>query len=164
MKECKLCGEEFVPYNKNNIYCSDLCKRVAQRRRSGVGMGYTQECVVCGKEFWSKHKRKICSEECRKLQKSQLSGSKTNIGGMIPCKVCGEPVEKRSVNTQMHQYRCKPKDGKLFECLDCGKHKPYGDFYDYRGKYEGGRLCPRCKKCQSKRSMKYQGKVTKYEK
>ena len=73
-KRCPICGNDFVAYYKAKIYCSDECKRQADRqhsrkryRESVKSNGPVEKvCPVCGEKFLTdSHQRIYCGIACR---------------------------------------------------------------------------------------------------
>lgn len=66
--KCKICGKEFEPVSKRNVYCSRKCyyKSVMERSRGGDYKTFKPKiCMNCGKEFTPKTKYQIfCSHDC----------------------------------------------------------------------------------------------------
>lgn len=61
---CKICGIEFHPYNKEQIYCSTNCFNTIKSKHRRKRVEHT--CVICSKSFESGTWRdaKYCSKEC----------------------------------------------------------------------------------------------------
>jgi predicted nucleic acid-binding Zn ribbon protein len=54
-RKCIVCGNEFQPRGKAQIMCSDECRNVR----------YKNQCIGCGKTYYSKTKTIYCSRRCR---------------------------------------------------------------------------------------------------
>lgn len=66
--KCKICGKEFEPRNRLNVYCSRECYNEASRIRARGG-DYKEfkprKCLNCGKEFTPKSKKQVfCCYNC----------------------------------------------------------------------------------------------------
>lgn len=79
---CPTCGKKFVS-KKGKRYCSDDCRRKAEKKRDReryqqlkgkLSQGKTVKCGCCGKEFNTKNGgSKYCSKDCRLIMSRQIS-------------------------------------------------------------------------------------------
>lgn len=70
IKFCEWCGREFVPNKYSSTtqrYCTADCLNAARNKQEKV----ERKCIVCGKSFLGKPKRKFCSKECRARKQEQ---------------------------------------------------------------------------------------------
>ncbi len=57
---CKVCGCEYESVNRgNNNYCSQKCKKLAERKRDMK----IKTCEICGREFSTSDDAKFCSKK-----------------------------------------------------------------------------------------------------
>jgi len=91
IKLCKICGTEFTA-NRSRVYCSAECKKIGsnqineESRKRKHDIRYAI-CLVCGIEFaLIPYNAKVCSAECRNVQKQQKLKSKLVEK---KCKFCG---------------------------------------------------------------------------
>lgn len=101
LKNCAVCGKEFLPNAPNQKCCSAECSKIRyrkydiERKRRKRAQGPKQEkiCPVCGKKFkGDTHHRKYCSPECyaefrRKCKRVELTLLKKT------CPVCQKTFE-----------------------------------------------------------------------
>lgn len=79
---CPTCGKKFVS-KKGKRYCSDDCRRKAEKKRNReryqqfkgkLSEGKIVKCGCCGKEFNTKNGgSKYCSKDCRLIMSRQIS-------------------------------------------------------------------------------------------
>lgn len=79
---CPVCGKKFVS-KKGKKYCSDDCRRKAEKKRNReryqklkgkLSEGKTVKCGCCGKEFNTKNGgSKYCSKDCRLIMSRRIS-------------------------------------------------------------------------------------------
>lgn len=79
---CPTCGKKFVS-KKGKRYCSDDCRRKAEKKRDReryqqlkgkLSEGKIVKCGCCGKEFNTKNGgSKYCSKDCRLIMSRQIS-------------------------------------------------------------------------------------------
>lgn len=90
-KQCKICGEEFIPHSSRQSYCGNTHKRI---------------CKICGSEFDYKCEANsnpdICYD-CRGQKYIKI------------CKICG----KQFVTTSPNKQICD--NPHYTTCIDCGK-------------------------------------------
>lgn len=79
MNKCKVCGVEINP---RKIYCSNSCKERYRYENTLI----SKTCIVCGKEFFGKKGKTVCSSECS--VRSQRNTVKT-------CPVCNKSFDAR---------------------------------------------------------------------
>lgn len=121
--KCACCGNEFTPKTKNHRFCCRRCSQKgnyrenperrrknreysAARRQDKVKPPATKICVICGKEFQTRHNRqKCCSAECSLANKHRHS--KDYYYNQFSAKLVSEP---------------KPVIGEeKYFCRNCGK-------------------------------------------
>lgn len=117
--ECAVCGKEFKPKRKDQIYCSSDCryKKKLANENERYAIKYKPEgtvkikCKVCGKEFESKRKNSVCcSDECRLKRKNLLAKKwlvkhyKIKPKHKRKCEVCGVEFE---TNVNNKKYCCE---------------------------------------------------------
>lgn len=100
-KRCKFCGEKFEARHNNQQYCSQTCKRSAEKMRARkwqqMHRHTVRACVRCGKLFVPTKKRHIyCSEECQKPFE-------------ILCPICGKTFRSAKENTKYCSERCRKR-------------------------------------------------------
>lgn len=79
---CPVCGKKFVS-KKGKKYCSDDCRRKAEKKRNReryqklkgkLSEGKIVKCSCCGKEFNTKNGgSKYCSKDCRLIMSRRIS-------------------------------------------------------------------------------------------
>lgn len=79
---CSVCGKKFVS-KKGKKYCSDDCRRKAEKKRNReryqklkgkLSEGKIVKCGCCGKEFNTKNGgSKYCSKDCRLIMSRRIS-------------------------------------------------------------------------------------------
>lgn len=79
---CPVCGKKFVS-KKGKKYCSDDCRRKAEKKRNReryqklkgkLSEGKIVKCGCCGKEFNTKEGgSKYCSKDCRLIMSRRIS-------------------------------------------------------------------------------------------
>ena len=79
---CPTCGKKFVS-KKGKKYCSDDCRKEAERKRNReryqklkgkLSEGKIVKCGCCGKEFNTKNDgSKYCSKDCRLIMSRRIS-------------------------------------------------------------------------------------------
>lgn len=79
---CPVCGKKFVS-KKGKKYCSDDCRRKAEKKRNReryqklkgkLSEGKIVKCGCCGKEFNTKNGgSKYCSKDCRLIMSRRIS-------------------------------------------------------------------------------------------
>lgn len=79
---CPVCGKKFVS-KKGKRYCSDDCRRKAEKKRNReryqklkgkLSEGKIVKCGCCGKEFNTKNGgSKYCSKDCRLIMSRRIS-------------------------------------------------------------------------------------------
>lgn len=79
VEECSICRSSFTTLKPNRRYCSERCRRKAQKSKKGV-------CPQCGMPFLSWNKGTFCSPKCRGLASRILTD--------IPCTFCGQLVSR----------------------------------------------------------------------
>ena len=112
---CVHCGKEFIPSNKNNIYCSENCNKNASRERNLV----ETTCLLCGKKFLAEKNRgtKFCSRICAGRAKERKE--------VRVCINCGKEFSvqmssnRRICSDECHQKNLPQKEIKI--CPICGK-------------------------------------------
>lgn len=91
IKECLMCGTEFTPNAKGQLYCSNRCydmhysMKELYHHTERLGEPRHLNCANCGKDVYTRHKHtRFCCYEC-KLEYSKKKKMKT-----YTCKVCGK--------------------------------------------------------------------------
>lgn len=91
IKECLMCGTEFTPNAKGQLYCSNRCydmhysMKELYHHTERLGEPRHLNCANCGKDIYTRHKHtRFCCYEC-KLEADKKKKRKTYI-----CKVCGK--------------------------------------------------------------------------
>jgi DNA-directed RNA polymerase subunit RPC12/RpoP len=91
-------------------FCSSLCRAIAHGKRHDPSAEI--KCVVCGKSFTARHKKKICGAHCKRihLQKTATRG----------CQQCGRSFRLASSPHHLWcSHGCYLK-ACTRECVDCG--------------------------------------------
>ena len=69
-RNCAICGKTFELKVRNQIYCSDECKKEAARRKqaeyaANFHIETEKVCSVCGKKFTTSRSYQVyCSRQC----------------------------------------------------------------------------------------------------
>ena len=95
-KSCVICGELFESNYQRKKYCSNDCRREADRRRLRIKWAEDPNCKrekicqLCGKEL-PKNKTRFCSAECRNRFNHIKTGRISHNTELIKtCVVCGK--------------------------------------------------------------------------
>lgn len=66
---CPYCEKDFIRVRNAQKYCSDKCRRLANRKNPTIQEEELREytCSYCGKTFKWDRKKRYCSDECREL-------------------------------------------------------------------------------------------------
>lgn len=98
LKNCVVCGKEFIPYRKTHLACSPKCiasRKKSQSRARTARKPVLRVCVICTNTFVSKGNYHACSRECRsallrmrKLRSLQKTKTKRAMNPII--KICVE--------------------------------------------------------------------------
>jgi transposase len=104
-KICPVCGKTFYlrpSVAKNQIYCSQKCKKIGQIKRE------TRKCLVCGTKFECipSKKKNYCSPECRIIATKRKRIKKK-------CIFCGRIFYVRKCEAKKRKYcsrQCSFKD------------------------------------------------------
>lgn len=97
-RECRHCGDNFLPVHGQYHYCTNKCFAENRRIRKHV-TPQEKECVVCGSSFTHGRKdKKICSIECKKAHTKKYK-KKFNKNAITNCVICG--VEFPKLRAQM---------------------------------------------------------------
>lgn len=76
---CKVCGNTFLTFRPNQLYCSDACKIRASKdryrhRKDGPQKPSVIRCEICGKEFMQVTVfQKYCGKECQATAKRETA-------------------------------------------------------------------------------------------
>ena len=62
---CPVCGKEFIRETNAQVYCSEKCRRIYNRRKPMNDNLKEYTCAYCGKTFKWDRKKTYCSDECR---------------------------------------------------------------------------------------------------
>ena len=91
IKECLMCGTEFTPNAKGQLYCSNRCydmhyeMKELYHHTERLGEPRHLNCANCGKDVYTRHKHtRFCCYEC-KVSYGHKKNMKT-----YTCKVCGK--------------------------------------------------------------------------
>ena len=144
---CKICGKEYEAVNRgNNNYCSQKCKKIAERARTVK----IKICKVCGKEFSTSDDADFCSPKC--------VGKFLNRQEIKICPVCGKTF---SDVVSKHRKHCSPecataalRKREIRICIHCGKKFSTlisgtqkfcsrEGFYEYRKNFTDCASCPK---------------------
>lgn len=90
-KSCPMCGTEYTPYSRNQIYCSNRCydmhyaMKELYHHLERLGEPRHINCPNCGKDIYTRDKKlKFCCYECKvKYQDKTAMKHYT-------CKICGK--------------------------------------------------------------------------
>ena len=106
IKECTVCGTPFRTSRDNAKYCSDICRKTANKKEKGYKPEIKiKKCIVCGNEFETFLSRQIICDnpECkaeRHRQSLREYRERTEYDTVKKiCAVCGkefETLNKRS--------------------------------------------------------------------
>lgn len=134
MRACVICGQPLPP--KARKYCSEACRREAERRRSREGKPRPHPtpfrwsvCSDCGREFYGHIKSKRCPE-CQEAQNRRnhaaykarkRAGHVRTLGSTDYCVVCGKPYTVES--------------GKQKYCPDCKEQATHDAIRQDRREY-----------------------------
>ena len=91
IRNCPMCGDEFRPYSRNQIYCSNRCydmhaatKELYHHTERNVPVRHLT-CPNCGKDIFTRKKQvKFCCDEC-KVAFQHKKAKKT-----YTCVICGK--------------------------------------------------------------------------
>ena len=91
IRNCPMCGDEFRPYSRNQIYCSNRCydmhaatKELYHHTERNVPVRHLT-CPNCGKDIFTRKKQvKFCCDEC-KHEFQNRKAKKT-----YTCVICGK--------------------------------------------------------------------------
>lgn len=91
VKDCLMCGTEFIPNAKGQLYCSNRCydmhyeMKELYHHTERLGEPRHLNCANCGKDIYTRHKHtRFCCYEC-KVSYGHKKNMKTHT-----CKVCGK--------------------------------------------------------------------------
>lgn len=66
ISKCRVCDVEIINTNRGTkAYCSDECRVEGNKQRRSPST--TRTCSICGKAFVANGVRRLCSEECQKV-------------------------------------------------------------------------------------------------
>ena len=85
--QCKTCGKYFIG-KKGNKYCSDECRRKAQKE--------IKECIDCGKKIISIKNKQLC-DECEKIRRMKYEKK---------CQYCGQIYKTTDENSLFCSIKC----------------------------------------------------------
>ena len=105
-KICANCGDEFIPTNGRQKYCSPECNRMAKNIKLKQ-IQLHKICVVCGKEFVThSYDAKTCSPECSSvLRKTPKQNGLDALGKNKVIAVPDEELKVRVVSFAEEEYR-----------------------------------------------------------
>lgn len=104
-KICEGCNSKFTTNRKRIRFCSKMCanKNVKKHHKRKV-----RNCTICGKEFFSKRKRKTCSEKCLKEKFCETGHltklSETKIRHMIQLRKKGVKIKDIAVMMNINKH------------------------------------------------------------
>lgn len=121
-KTCPICGKDFEPNSKAQIYCSKQCRDVAfqiqYREKHYSSVHETRKCEFCGRDFIPNSSRqKYCSTKCRDedyLNHPRPVQKKSSISEYAR--------QARECNLDYGTYRAFIAMGKTFEQLKAAAH------------------------------------------
>ena len=105
-KICAICGDEFIPTNGSQKYCSPECSRIANNLKLKQ-IKLHKVCVICGKEFVThSYDAKTCSPECSLiLRRKPRQNNLKALGKNKVIKVPDEELKVRVVSFADEEYR-----------------------------------------------------------
>ena len=120
---CPVCGKTFTARRKTQVYCSDKCRRYAnrhgQRRTAESGTGPTLRtfhCARCGALVTVRDeadkRKKFCSARCSRLYWKHKGKSRTEPAYTFTCRMCGTVVEVQDAadrRTDFCSVACRKK-------------------------------------------------------
>lgn len=111
---CKICGNEYEAVNRgNNNYCSQMCKKIAERTRATE----IKICEICGKKFSTSDDARFCSPKCigEYLKRQE---AKT-------CPICGKTfsdvISKHRKYCSLECANTALRKREIRICIHCGK-------------------------------------------
>jgi hypothetical protein len=117
MARCKepTCNKEFAPKKKDQLFCSDKCRKLWYDKNYFGKVSETMVCPVCHREFeTTKSGQQIyCNDppgNCRKIAQERLTfGLRVDepLAGPGTCEICGKDYKQRGT----HHH--------ITVCLDC---------------------------------------------
>lgn len=157
MRNCRTCGDVFVPDHGNQVYCSEGCG--LRRGRVFVPLSTEKECPHCGVLFRRRHPGQVyCSAVCRRrTRRERRARSCRSCGSVfIPrgnqhyCSGC----TPRSVRRSQRRYQHLKGD----QCERCGflpEHPCQLDVHHRDGDHENNApanletLCANCHRLEN---------------
>ena len=118
IKKCTVCGTPFRTSRENAKYCSDLCRKTANKKEKGYKPQIKiKKCIVCGNEFETFLSRQIiCNNpECkaeRHRQSLREYRERTEYDTVKKiCAVCGKEFE--TINKRL-KLTCSDECDKVY--------------------------------------------------
>jgi len=110
LKNCKSCGERFLPKRRTQVYCSDKCRADYYKEHYFTSTEVTKTCPNCRTAFLTTMPRKqtYCSPECRK------DAQRKRVDGVLA------QVDAETLTYYAERYAVLEKDG--FKCILCGRN------------------------------------------
>lgn len=117
-KVCVFCGKSFIPKQKTQIYCSEICGDRYRRKKARDEYAKRKPkkiCPVCGKKFQGTRERiTYCSDECKKIGKHEVylkcqREMRRYYQQKVSCPICGKKFYRTRV---LHKYcsdECREK-------------------------------------------------------
>ena len=113
IRNCQICGKEFVCIRGNEKYCSDECRQERHRQdRQHAGKGKAKTCLECGREFIAEvGNEKYCSIECRNISTEWIKNLSYHKKNNVPdlnktCVVCGRQFSAHNRNVLVCSDEC----------------------------------------------------------
>lgn len=110
MKACPTCGETFTKRRKNQVYCCDSCRKMAER---AARRQITKPCVICGRPYIPGNgTQKTCSPGCSLKLKQQTDAASRATHAPIPCDECGTVFTPRTKRARFCSDACRIRHGR----------------------------------------------------
>lgn len=116
---CKNCGKEYRAKTIRSMFCSEECRREADKERKRIRYGANREkkvCPECGRTFETKRstsnfcsrscsikfaeKRKSNRAEFEEVAKEEISLKNLFVRELGKCYLCGEKCDFQDINLQ----------------------------------------------------------------
>ncbi len=108
-KRCRRCNNTFSPKRKNQVYCTDVCRKEDYEEKYYTSPETDKVCPECGNMFSTTcpKKQKFCTPECRAKSQKRIREKK----------IARDYAE--TLTTLGERYSTLEKDN--FRCTVCGK-------------------------------------------